>query len=52
MGNQSVSEEVLHTVMVEIEGILKLKPIAYASSAVADPDPVTPNLPPSDGAAA
>lgn len=42
MGSQSVSEEVLHTVLVEIEGILNSKPIGYASSDTADPDPVTP----------
>lgn len=44
MGSLSVSEEVLHTVMVEIEVILNSKPFGYASSDVADPDSVTSNL--------
>lgn len=44
VGSQSVSEEVLHTVLIEIEGILNSKPIRYGFSDVADSDPVTPNL--------
>ncbi|XP_078801120.1 uncharacterized protein LOC111946770 [Oryzias latipes] len=44
VGSQTLPEEVLHTVLVEIEGILNSKPIGYASSDIADPDPVTPNL--------
>ena len=44
IGTQSVTEEVLHTVLVEVEGILNSKPLGYVSSDVADPDPVTPNM--------
>lgn len=43
IGAQTVSEEVLRTVLVEIEGILNSKPLGYTSSDIADPDPVTPN---------
>lgn len=43
LGSQSVTEETLRTVLTEIEGILNSKPLAYASSDVADVDPVTPN---------
>lgn len=39
-----MTEEVLRTVLVEIEGILNSKPLGYTSSDVADPDPVTPNM--------
>lgn len=42
--DQSVPEEVLATVLVEVEGILNFKPLRYVSSDVANPDPVTPNL--------
>lgn len=38
-----LSEEVLRTVLIEIEGILNSKPLGYVSSDVADPDPITPN---------
>ncbi|XP_067294186.1 uncharacterized protein [Pseudorasbora parva] len=44
IGDQIVTEEVLRTVLVEIEGILNAKPLGYTSSDVADPDPVTPNM--------
>ncbi|KAL1269203.1 hypothetical protein QQF64_031492 [Cirrhinus molitorella] len=44
LGDQIVTEEVLRTVLVEIEGILNSKPLGYTSSDVADPDPVTPNM--------
>lgn len=43
LGAQTVTEEVLRTVLVEIEGILNSKPLGYVSSDVADADPVTPN---------
>ncbi len=35
-GNQSLPENVLHTVLVEIEGILNSKPLGYVSSDGAD----------------
>ncbi len=44
LGAQTVTEEVLNTVLIEIEGILNSKPLGYVSSDLADPDPVTPNL--------
>ncbi len=44
LGNRTLTEAVLHTVLVEVEGILNSKPLGYVSSDVADPDPVTPNL--------
>ena len=43
LGAQIVSEEVLRTVLIEIEGMLNSKPLGYVSSDVADPDPITPN---------
>ncbi|XP_062390500.1 uncharacterized protein LOC134078526 [Sardina pilchardus] len=43
LGGQSVTEEVLRTVLTEIEGILNSKPLGYVSADVADVDPVTPN---------
>lgn len=41
---QIVTEEVLRTVLTEIEGILNSKPLGYVSSDIADVDPVTPYL--------
>lgn len=43
LGSQSVPEEVLITVLVEVEGILNSRPLGYVSSDIADIDPVTPN---------
>ncbi len=43
LGTQSVTFEVLQTVLVEIEGILNSKPLGYTSSDASDPDPITPN---------
>lgn len=43
LGAQIITEEVLRTVLVEIEGILNSRPLGYVSSDIADPDPVTPN---------
>lgn len=43
IGAQSVTFEVLQTVLVEIEGILNSKPLGYTSSDIADLDPITPN---------
>ncbi|KAK7922058.1 hypothetical protein WMY93_008960 [Mugilogobius chulae] len=42
--DQVVAEEVLLTTLIEVEGILNSKPLGYASSDVADSDPITPNL--------
>lgn len=44
IGSQSLSEDVLLTVLVEVEGILNAKPLGYASSDITDLDPVTPNM--------
>ncbi|KAI2661983.1 ORF V: Enzymatic polyprotein [Labeo rohita] len=43
LGSQSVPEEVLMTVLLEVEAILYSKPLGYVSSDVADADPVTPS---------
>ncbi|XP_077069937.1 uncharacterized protein LOC143722413 [Siphateles boraxobius] len=43
LGAQHVTEEVLSTVLTEIEGMLNSKPLGYVSSAIADVDPITPN---------
>ncbi len=42
IGAQTVTEEVLRTVLVEVEGVLNSKPLGYTSSDVADLDPITP----------
>ncbi|KAI2646455.1 Polyprotein P3 [Labeo rohita] len=42
IGAQTVTEEVLRTVLIEVEGILNSKPLGYTSSDVADLDPITP----------
>ncbi|KAL1246504.1 hypothetical protein QQF64_034638 [Cirrhinus molitorella] len=44
VGAQSVSEEVLHTVLLEVEAILNTKPLGYTSSNIADLDAITPNI--------
>lgn len=44
LGAQTVTEEVLMTVLIEVEEILNSKPLGYVSSDVADPDPITPNI--------
>ncbi|XP_030609039.1 uncharacterized protein LOC115796760 [Archocentrus centrarchus] len=43
LGAQTVSDEVLRTILIEIESILNSKPLGYVSADVADVDPVTPN---------
>ncbi|XP_026094149.1 uncharacterized protein LOC113066497 [Carassius auratus] len=43
LGAQSVTFEVMYTVLVEIEGILNSKPLGYSSSDISDLDPITPN---------
>lgn len=44
VGSQTVSEDVLYTTLVEVEGILNSKPLGYVSAYIADPDPITPNM--------
>ncbi|KAL1265550.1 hypothetical protein QQF64_003577 [Cirrhinus molitorella] len=44
LGSQSVSEEVLLTVLLEVESILNSKPLGYTSSSVADLDAITPSV--------
>lgn len=43
IGSQVVTEEVILTVLIEVEGILNSKPLGYTVSNVADINPVTPN---------
>ncbi|MGH0181996.1 UNVERIFIED_CONTAM: hypothetical protein FKN15_010817 [Acipenser sinensis] len=44
LGDRTVTEPVLCTVLIEVEGILNSKPLGYVSSDVADLDPITPNV--------
>lgn len=44
VGTQALSEDVLHTILVEVEGILNSKPLGYVSANMANPDPITPNM--------
>lgn len=43
LGSETVTEEVLRTILIEIEAIMNSKPLGYVSADLADPDPVTPN---------
>ncbi|KAL7873501.1 hypothetical protein AOLI_G00125720 [Acnodon oligacanthus] len=43
VGAQPVHEEVLLTVLLEVEAILNSKPLGYVSADIADIDPITPN---------
>lgn len=43
VGAQPVHEDVLLTVLLEVEAILNSKPLGYVSADIADIDPVTPN---------
>ncbi len=49
IGAQPVTEEILRTVLLEVEAILNTKPLGYTSSSIADLDAMTPNM--LDGAA-
>lgn len=44
IGAQPVSEEVLRTVLLEVEAILNTKPLGYTSANIADLDAITPNI--------
>ncbi|KAL6469323.1 hypothetical protein MHYP_G00228470 [Metynnis hypsauchen] len=44
IGAQPIQEEILQTVLLEVENILNSRPLGYVSSDIADADPVTPNL--------
>lgn len=44
LNDQTVTETVLRTVLIEVEGILNAKPLGYVSSNVSEPDPVTPSI--------
>lgn len=41
---QVVPEPVLHTLLIEVEGILNAKPLLYVSADVTEPDSITPNM--------
>ena len=43
VGSQPVPEEVLLTVLLEVEALLNAKPLGYVSADIADVDPITPN---------
>ncbi|XP_052418883.1 uncharacterized protein LOC127963166 [Carassius gibelio] len=44
IGAQPVSDEVLRTVLLEVEAILNTKPLGYTSANIADLDAITPNI--------
>ncbi|XP_046567249.1 uncharacterized protein LOC124275671 [Haliotis rubra] len=44
LGQQTVTEATLRTVLCEVEGILNSKPLSYVSSDARDLDPITPNI--------
>ena len=43
LGNQCVSEDVLHTTLAEVEYMLNGRPLTYVSSDERDPEALTPN---------
>lgn len=45
IGTQTITEEVLSTVLTEVEGILNSKPLGYISTKDGDLDPITSNHP-------
>lgn len=44
IGTEALPEEVLLTLLIEVEGMLNAKPLGYVSADAADPDPVTPSM--------
>ena len=43
LGHQIVSDEVLHTTIVEVEYVINSRPLTYVSGASNDPEAITPN---------
>ncbi|XP_043199019.1 uncharacterized protein LOC122368823, partial [Amphibalanus amphitrite] len=43
LGNQTVSDDVLHTTVVEVEYVINSRPLTYVSGANSDPESITPN---------
>ena len=43
LGNQYVSEDVLHTALVEVEYMLNGRPLTYVNVDERDPEALTPN---------
>ena len=43
VGNMCLTDEVLHTVLTEVESMLNGRPLTYVSMDGRDPDPLTPN---------
>ena len=43
LGNQTVSDDVLHTTVVEVEYVINSRPLTYVSGAGGDPESITPN---------
>ena len=43
LGSQTVSDDVLHTTVVEVEYVINSRPLTYVSGASSDPESITPN---------